>query len=197
MSLILQLFRSFFNSFFNDFLKIPLLYLDLSFLCASLKMFFVKWSLFYMHALPLYVTNLFIDLFFCRLFFLFLFSRFYPHVFSFSFFCILSVKTSIWNFCIVCHFTLLFDTFTALFVFACLSLLSVLFFFTTKKFPFLFLFLCVFEHSPFLLSFFNFCFSFVSLFCPYWICFFWWFSLIWFFFFVFFFWKKKPFTYSL
>ena len=104
------------------------------------------------------------------LFFLLVFS-FLPHVFYFSFFCFLCLwlllKTSIWNFCIVCIFTLLFGTCTALFVFACLSFLSVLFFFK-KKFPFLF-YSCVFLNILlFLLSFFNFCFSFVYFFCPYW-----------------------------
>ena len=92
---------------------------------------------FYMHALPLYVNILFIHLFICCLFFLFLFSRFYHMCFPFLS-CVFSVydllfKTSIWKICIVCLLTLLFGTFTALFVFACLSFLS---FFLQKGFHF-------------------------------------------------------------
>ena len=103
---------------------------------------------------------------FCSSFFLVLYHMCFPCL-SFVFLCLWPpVKTSIWNFCIVCHFTSLFGTFTALFVFACLFFLSVLFFFLRKSIHFSFSSYVFLNILLFVLSFFNFCFSFVSLFLP-------------------------------
>ena len=95
------------------------------------------------------------------------------------------------NICTSGIFTLLFGTFTALFVFACLSFLFVLFFlFFKKSFNFFFIPVCIWTFSFFcpcsLISVFS------PLFCPYWMyVFFWWISLIWFSFFSFFFFFEK------
>ena len=113
--------------------------------------------LLHMHALPLYVTLLFIHWFICCLFFLFGFSRFYPHVFSFSFFCFLclwpSFNTSIWQHL---HFWYFYSFVWHFYSFICFCMfilsLCLVFFVFQKKFSFLFLFLCVFEHSPFFCS---------------------------------------------
>ena len=158
-------------TFFNLFeQQVPFLFVS-----KSLQLF-----TFYMHTLPLCVL-LFIHLFICCLFLLFL--------------CSLTM-TSFWNtYLTLLHFhklfTFLLDIFTNLYVFACSSFLSVFFllfcvfscFFWTFSFSVLFLeqlfFLCVF-----------FC-------CPFWmyLSFFWRFSLIWLSFFCFCF-NKNAFTYS-
>ena len=115
--------------------------------------------------MPLCALLLFIHLFICCLFLLFKFSLFYPICFPFlsCFLCLWPLlRTSILNFCIFLTFYFLVDIFQiSLFLYVCPFYLS---FFVIKMFPFLFLFSCVFEHDPFLFSFLNICFSFVSSF---------------------------------
>ena len=145
-----------------------------------------------MHALPLYVNLLFIHLFICCLFFLFLFSRFYHIGFPF-----LSFVFSVYDLLLKHVFgtSALFDfvhfclALSALFVFACLSFLFVLFF-SKKVSIFVFIPLCLRTFSFFLLSFFTFCFSFVSFFCHHWMYVFFFDDSLWFGF-PFFFSKKK------
>ena len=125
--------------------------LSLTFLNNKFPFFFESKTLqrftFCVHALPLFVL-LFIDLFICCLFSLFLFS--------------LSM-TSFWNtYLTLLHFqklfTFLLDIFTNLYVFACSSFLSVFFLLFCVYYP------VFWWHSPFLFSFLNICFSYVSLF---------------------------------
>ena len=73
-----------------------------------------------------------------------------------------SFKDKYFEFLHFLTFYFLVDIFQiSLFLYVCPFYLS---FFVIKKFPFLFLFSCVFEHDPFLFSFLNICFSFVSSF---------------------------------
>ena len=129
--------------YFLDLLLLELIFCEQQFPFCIKKLF--NFSLFYKRALPLYVLLLFIDLFICCLFFLFLLS--------------LSMRNT---YLTLLHFHKLFnfllDIFSNLYVFPCSSILSVFFS----------LFLCVLSsflgHSPFLISFLNICFSHVSFF---------------------------------
>ena len=108
----------FIPSFVWPFYFLDLLLLELIFLWTTISLLYQKKTLqlftFYMHALPLYVLLLFIDLFICCLFFLFLLS--------------LSLRNT---YLTLLHFQKLLcflNIFTNLYVFACSSFLSVFFF---------------------------------------------------------------------
>ena len=143
---------------------------SLSWVCEQQFPFFLChfWNYpFYMHAIPLYVLLLFIHLFICCLFFLFWFSLFYPICFPFlsCFLCLWPLlRTSIWNFCIFWLFTFWLSTFSNFFVFACLSFLSVFFFFNFFYYSSLFLNMILFCS----LSWTYVSSLFLHFYCPFW-----------------------------